>query len=125
MLTCVERMFLEDGSNYEVIRSALGNYSSEGRYVEGTKSTLSVRGVAQPLTPEEILRLDDARHVKAAFKFYTMTELYEVSPANVAQPDVVTISSRKYEVAGVSDWATHDGGYKVIVVLREEQAHDA
>ena len=37
----------------------------------------------------------------------------------------MTISGDEYEVEGVSDWSEHGGGYKVIVVRRESQAHDA
>jgi len=125
MLTCVQRGFIADSSMYEVTRSDPGSYSALGRWESGVTSTLSVRGVAEPLKPDDILRLEDARHVAGAFKFYTLTELYNVSPANVSQPDMVTIGSRKYAVEGVSDWAVHGGGYKVIVVRREVQAHDS
>ena len=125
MLSCVQRAFLSDSSAYVVTRSAAGHYS-EGRWEAGTTSTLSVDGVLEPMTnPAEILRLEDARHVKAAFKFYTLTELRIVSPDESTQPDVMTISGDEYEVEGVSDWSEHGGGYKVIVVRRESQAHDA
>lgn len=122
MLTCIERGFLADGSHYTVRRSAAGYYTDKGRWVEGTTSEFTALGVVEPLRVEEIDRLEDSRHVKGAFRFYTLTQLNKVSPDGAVQPDVVTIKGLEYEVEGVWDWEVHGAGYRVIVVRREMQS---
>ncbi len=68
------------------------------------------------MTPEEILREVDSRHVRAAIKVYTITELLTVNESAQTQPDIITWNSEPYEVFSVADW---DDFYKVIAVRRE------
>jgi hypothetical protein len=97
------------------------NRPSGGTYVKGRWQTqdteaLEIEAVVQPLRPEEILRLEDSRHIQEAIKMYTMTELFTVDLGEKRQPDIVTWCDREFEVQSVANWTSF---WKVIAVRRE------
>jgi hypothetical protein len=73
--------------------------------------------VVQPLRPEEILRLEDSRHIQEAIKLYTQTELFTVDVGEKIQPDVIVYRNHEFEVESIGYW---DVFYKVIAVRREK-----
>ncbi len=121
MPDCLAGAVNAESSPVEVLRRNAGAYDGHGRWRAGGDEYLTISAAVQPLRSEEILRLEDSRHVKAAIKIYTTTLLRTVSPSGAHQPDIVTWCGAEYEVEGVDDWSGAGGYVKVIAVRREGQ----
>lgn len=117
MKDCIADAVMEEAGPLEVRRPAQGTYDEHGRWQVQDAATLTIQGAAQPLRPDEILRLPDSRHIQGAIKIYTADELRTVSVVDKRQPDKVVYRNVEYEVESVGNWESF---YKVIAIRREQ-----
>lgn len=113
---CLARAIKGDAVLVKVKRPGGGTYV-KGRWQTQDPADLTIDAVVQPLRPEEVLRLEDSRHIQEAIKLYTQTELFTVNTSAKVQPDVVVHRGHEFEVESVADWTSF---YKVIAVRREK-----
>jgi hypothetical protein len=91
--------------------------TATGRWIPGSKSPLSFRGMPpQPLSGTEVglVKLEDGQKVEDVRKIYTEFELFVRRGG--ADADIVNIDSDKYQVTSVSPRHELGGHRKVIVV---------
>lgn len=89
---------ISGGTSFEVIRSK-GFDFVKGRPVSKGESSFSIKGNIQPLTGNEILRLDEGDRTRDMFNLWTKSTL--------EKHDVVCFSGRKYQVEMVENWQNH------------------
>ena len=77
----------------------------KGRPQVSGKTSFSIKGNLQPLTGNEILRLEEGDRTRDQFNLWTKTRLMK--------HDVVIHESRKYQVEIVEEWQNH---YKARIV---------
>lgn len=112
---CFARAFAGLYVEIEIRRPGRGPYV-KGRWQTQNQKALKVKAVVQPLRPEEVLRLEDSRHVQEALKLYSETELFPVDVDDKREPDVVVFDGREFEVESVANW---EAFFKTIAVRRE------
>jgi len=118
MSGCVSQAVIRRSKPLNVRRPRNGTYDAHGRWQTREQDPVAMSGDVQPLRPEEILRLEDSRHIRAAIKIYTTDEFLPVSPDGASQPDIVVHNGKEFEVESVGNW---EDFFKVIAVRREVQ----
>jgi len=87
-----------------VSRFAEGEYTN-GMYVEGDLSTITILASVQPLTPEEMKTLPEARRNDAAYNLFTDTELRAAKEGSTpTNADQVTLPTGNFEVVNCAHW---------------------
>ena len=113
---CITRAVIAESVTMVVRRQTASSYTAKGRWTTPAETTISIDGAVQPMTPKEILREVDSRHVKAAIKVYSEDPFIMADEATKVQPDVIVYNGEDYEVYAVSDW---DCFYKTVAVRME------
>lgn len=111
---------------YTVTRTGAGAYGGlpggfpmtfpayDGRYREGTPSTLSIRAVIQPVRGRDLLRLPEGQRTEEMIAIYTETELQTASAPGGGTADVVSYRGKSYQVQTVEAWNELGNFYKAI-----------
>lgn len=92
-------MFNIFATTYVVKRKAAGTFTN-GRWVEGAETTITIKGDLQTLAQEEMQELPEGRSFNQTFKLYTESLLNTVSDENSTpkiNPDIVLINNDRYE----------------------------
>ena len=97
-----------------VSRAAEGWYTN-GRWNEGSASTVPITGSVQQLTPAEMKRLPEGQRAEATRKLYTTTLLKTADVSTGTRADRFTYLGDTWEVFSVGDWDDLGGYYKAIV----------
>lgn len=101
---------------FTITRHDAGSYV-EGVWVEGSESDIDIQASAQPLRPDEVQLLPEARRNEQAFKIYTDAPLQIAEPGDSTNSDKITIDGEVFELISVapnqSDVINH---YKAIAV---------
>ena len=112
---------------YTVTRSKSGSYV-KGRYVEGPKETILMKGSLQPISGAEVKMLEEGERVRDHFTFYSYEPLSIIGTKNLAQADRMTINDVKYRVVTVEAWQNSGGfggvdlpHYKTILFREPQQ----
>lgn len=116
-LCCISDAVNRRSTPFTVLRASPGNYDEHGRWTEGSKERITLKGTIQPLRPEEIQKLEDSRHIGEAIKIYTTNSVQNLSIVTGKQPDSIEYNGKEYEVYSVSDWVSY---LKVLAVRREQ-----
>ena len=83
-----------------VLRTAPGHYGTDGYWVEGQQSTLSIRLSVQPLKVEEMAALPEGRRSSKAVKIYSDAELIPADQETSQNADIVVWLGKNWEVVG-------------------------
>jgi hypothetical protein len=105
------------GKEYTVTRaSADGSYDdSNGSFVPGATETLSVLGLVQPMTPDELVSIPEGDRTRERFRFYCATALKQIDTSTGRPADTVDLDGVPYDVDNVEHWPNHG---KVIIVRK-------
>ena len=106
-----------------VTRYAAGAYGSDGVYVPGSTTTLTVQATVQPLNGKDLQILPEGLRTREAFKLYTATELRTTDQTAGTLSDIVTRGGALYDVQQVGPWLSGSGTlnhHKAIIVRRQE-----
>lgn len=96
-------------------RFIAGTYTN-GVYIEGTTSPLSISASVQPIKGRELESLPEGRRDKQALRLYTNFELRTAEEDDGPNADQITIDGKLFEVIAVENWANHIiNHFKVIV----------
>lgn len=82
----------------------------DGFWVPGASETIEITASVQPLTAEELLRLDDNQRTRESVKIYTMTKLKTTDQDSKINADVLIIDGKRYEVTNVTNWVIPKSG---------------
>ena len=94
-------------------RKATGAYVN-GHYVEGAASSSTIDANIQPLSGKEILQLPEADRTRESLKGFSVSE--------IRVNDIITRSSKNYEVQKVADYSVHSiPHYEAVMLLIEGQ----
>ena len=111
----VDILETDDGSSSIVItRRAAGTFTN-GLYVAGTTSTVYAQANIQPASIRDLETLPEGQRNKETIAIYSKVELYP-AVENSIQGDLVTHSSKTYEVKQVRDWLETAGVFKSLAV---------
>ena len=85
----------------------------KGRYIKGRfKSTsekrLKARMAVFPLTPNELLRLPEARRTTESLNFYSDERLFTTDEKISRRADLVHVRNKVFEIHSVEDWTNTD-----------------
>lgn len=104
-----------------VTRYATGAYS-DGDWVEGASSALTVTANVQPMPPERMQTLPEGRRGTAGIILFTDTALRTVSEDDQTSADAVTWDGYSWEVVEVSNFwtgiALEEAHYEVLAVRK-------
>lgn len=89
---------ISGGMSFQVIRQK-GYEFEKGRPVSTGEESFTIKGNLQPLTGNEILRLDEGDRTRDQFNLWTKGKLKKT--------DEVLVDGRKYQVEQVEDWQSH------------------
>jgi hypothetical protein len=90
-------------------RAAAGSDDSEGNYVAGSATTVTIQAIpVQPVKMGDMVRDEAGEFVRSAVKTYTQYA--------VVQDDLITYRGVQYKVNRVDDRDPIGGHYKVIMV---------
>ncbi|HUU40705.1 MAG TPA: hypothetical protein VMW42_07185 [Desulfatiglandales bacterium] len=94
-------------------RKAAGSYVN-GHYVDGAVASSTIEANVQPLTGKEILQLAEADRNRESLKAFSTSE--------IRVNDIITRSSKTYEVQKVADYAVQSiPHYEAVMLLIEGQ----
>lgn len=94
-------------------RKAAGSYVG-GHYVDGTGTSSMIEANVQPLPGKEILQLAEADRTRESLKAFSTSE--------IRVNDIITRSSKDYEVQKVADYTVQSiPHYEAIMLLIEGQ----
>jgi hypothetical protein len=107
-------------SSYQVTRIASNGSWVQGRWVEGSSSTvLNITASVQRLTAKETQMLPEAYRTRSTYKVYSIEELKVITlPSRGA--DAITIEGSVYDIVAVEKWTQIYPHYRSIAVRREE-----
>ncbi len=77
---------------------------SNGFFVKGQTSNISIRGSLQPMNFKELMTLPEGNRDKEWLKFYTTTELFTDQTSPFRSSDVITVNCRKYKVMQIQNF---------------------
>jgi len=86
---------------YIVKRRAAGTYTN-GTFVPGAESQISIKGSVQPLSGSELLLLPEGERVRAKCKMYSHDGLKTASVNDATIADRVVVEGRDLEVHSVA-----------------------
>jgi len=98
-----------------------------GSFIDGTWNqpaliSASFTASIQPVKPQEMLLLPEARRNEETLKLYTSTALRTADEQNNLNADQVEIDGARYEVLSVATWGNDIiPHYKALVVRMQEQ----
>ena len=87
-------------------RFAAGSAGTDGRFVEGSITTSTLRGSLQPATGDDLQTLPEGDRTKRVRVLYTATALRTVSQADRTSADQVTVDGDWFEVREVQPYGT-------------------
>ncbi len=94
-------------------RKAAGTYIN-GHYVDGAGTSSTIEANVQPLTGKEILQLAEADRNRESLKAFSTSE--------IRVNDIITRSSKTYEVQKVADFSVQSiPHYEAVMLLIEGQ----
>lgn len=107
--------------SFDVLRRTAGAYVN-GRWIEGTKSTISVKGNEQPLPGQEVLMLPESFRSKDLRKFFSLTFLNSIEDGKNITPDKVVIEGVSFEVHKRKRYQMGPRNHYEYLLIREEQS---
>lgn len=101
----------------EILRSAGFNWD-DGNPKRGAESVITAVASIQPLTPNEVLQLPEARRTRESVKMYLTTKVMTTDEKNQLAADRIRHEGKLYEVMSVANYAigTDLPHYKVVCV---------
>lgn len=105
---------LASGS-YTVTRTTPGGYGTDGRFVPGTPSTLTIQASVQPARGQDLLLLPEGMRTEETLKVYSPTRLFTQGAGQ--DPDVITVAGITYKVMTAEQWGP-DGAYWKILASK-------
>jgi hypothetical protein len=100
-------------SPISILRLTPGSYV-DGKWVEGTSSTIAATASLQPVSGQEIMFLPESRRERIDYKMYTSTPINDLTTAN---PDQIQFSVggslQTFEVFQIFTWQNNDLFYNV------------
>lgn len=122
-------MTILDRSALTVQRVAAGSFTN-GRFVDGATSSLTVLGSWQPMSGRAREQLPELYRTRETAKLLcdpTQTRLSPVDVAAKTRQDVIVRAGRRYEIIAIEDWTDHAGptahiAYTVALIDADEEA---
>lgn len=102
---------LASGS-YTVTRSAPGSTGSDGRWVAGATSPLTIMASVQPLNGRDLLRLPEGERTTERVKVYSPMQLFV--PGAGQDADVITVAGIQYQIETAEQWGANGAYWKMI-----------
>ena len=95
----------------------------DGKYEPGPLDTLTFSASVQPLRPNELLQLPEARRTRQAMKVYTSEALQTANEQLNLQSDEVDILGLTFEVHSVEKWTLPSSSiehFKSVIVRKTD-----
>lgn len=99
-------------SSITVERAAAGSFTN-GRWVDGAATTLTLTGSWQPMSGRQREQLPELYRTRHTARLLCAPSQPLLSPVDVAartRQDVIVRQGRRYEVIDVADWTDHAQG---------------
>jgi len=80
-----------------VTRWSAGSYDSNGRFVDGSQSTIAITASVQPASPQDLIHVEEGNRTKDVIVAWTETELTPGNEALGTIPDHITWQGNLYE----------------------------
>jgi len=105
-------MSLINKETYAVKRTATGSYT-DGIFVAGAVTNLTVKGNCQPVSGNEILQISEGDRKRQVIKIYTTEELM--------LNDIVTVDNKEFEAHPIENWSRQGKlqHYKTFLMLKD------
>jgi hypothetical protein len=116
----IERVIPSFAQDIPVLRYPKGTYDAKGRLQGQEPERITIRGVPQTATDEEMMKVDEGRRARGGIRIYTDVELRTVSVDGATQPDIVLWKGERWQVEQIDNWSDIGFHWKAIAV-REGQ----
>lgn len=92
------------GHDITIIRTTGQLDTSNGKWVEGTPETLTIRGSIRPIKPQQELYLPQGRDLTSAMQMFSDERLVVATPDGDNRGDKVIVEGGVYEVIKEYPW---------------------
>ena len=103
-------------------RFAVGSAGTDGRYVEGSITTDTLRGSLQPATGDDLQTLPEGDRTKRVRVLYTATALRSVDQDARTSADHVSVDSDWYEVREVKPYGTTPLAHRRVILVAAQES---
>jgi hypothetical protein len=106
---------------HTVSRAGTSSYDSDGKYVPGALTTLTIQAINQPLSGRELQRLPEGLRTKETRQFYTTTELRAASVADGTVADIIEVTDVGFFQVELVEDRNPFGFYRVVGSLIQDE----
>lgn len=103
-------------------RFAAGSAGTDGRYVEGSITSSTLRGSLQPATGDDVETLPEGERSKRVRVLFTATELRTVDQSARTSADQVSVDGDWYEVRTVKPYGTTPLAHRRVVLVAVQES---
>jgi hypothetical protein len=110
----IERVIPSFASDVSILRYPKGGYDEHGREKAQEPEEVTIRGVVQTATDEDLVKVDEGRRTRGGIRIFTPTLLRTASVKEQIQPDVVLWEGLKWQVERIDNWSEYGFHYKAV-----------
>ncbi len=103
-------------------RFAAGSAGSDGRFVDGSTTTATLRGSLQPATGDDVATLPEGERTKRVRVLFTTTALRAVDQSARTSADQVSVDGDWFEVREVKPYGTTPLAHHRAILVAVQEA---